>query len=42
MFDLIGAKFLAAKYTALKAVKKFLKGDEVGASLVEYGLLAGL
>ena len=38
MFNLIGGKILAA--TA--AVKKFLKGKEEGASLVEYTVLIGI
>jgi pilus assembly protein Flp/PilA len=42
MFDRIGAKLLAAKYTAVAAVKKFLTGKEEGASLAEYGLLLAL
>jgi pilus assembly protein Flp/PilA len=42
MFHLIGARILAAKHVAVTAVKKFVRGKEEGASLVEYGLLVGL
>jgi len=38
MFNLIGAKLLAAAHT----VKKFVKGKEEGASMVEYAILLGL
>jgi pilus assembly protein Flp/PilA len=42
MFSLLGTKLLAAKHSAVAAVKKFVKGKEEGASMVEYAILLGL
>jgi len=42
MSNRICTKLLAAKHTAVAAVKKFVKGKEEGASMVEYAILLGL